>query len=57
MAGYPHVTLPMGQVAGLPVGISFFGGAWQEARLLALAADFEQATRHRRPPEYRPSSA
>jgi amidase len=53
VAGYPHVTVPMGQVAGLPVGLSFFGGAWQDARLLALALHFEQATRHRKPPDYR----
>ena len=53
VAGYPHVTLPMGQVAGLPVGLSMFGTAWHDAKLLALALHFEQATRHRRPPDYR----
>lgn len=56
VAGYPHVTVPMGQVAGLPVGLSFFGGAWQDARLLALAQHFEQTTGHRAPPMYRTSS-
>lgn len=56
VAGYPHVTVPMGQVAGLPVGLSFFGGAWQEARLLALALHFEQATRLRLPPTFRATS-
>ncbi|MBL8312499.1 MAG: amidase [Rubrivivax sp.] len=54
VAGYPHVSVPMGQVAGLPVGLSFFGAAWQDARLLALALHYEQTTRHRRAPTYRP---
>ncbi len=53
VAGYPHITVPMGQVSGLPVGLSLFGGAWQDARLLALAGHFEQLTRHRKPPTYR----
>ena len=57
VAGYPHVTVPMGQVAGLPVGLSFFGGAWQDARLLALAQHFEQTTGHRAPPGYRATSS
>jgi amidase len=56
VAGYPHVTVPMGQVAGLPVGLSFFGTAWQDARLLALALDYEQTTRLRKPPGYRARS-
>lgn len=50
MAGYPHITVPAGMVAGLPVGLSLFGTAWSEPRLLALAYGFEQATHHRRPP-------
>jgi amidase len=52
VSGYPHVTVPMGQVRGLPVGFSFFGRAWSEARLLALAYAFEQATHARKPPTY-----
>jgi amidase len=52
VAGYPHVTVPAGFAWGLPVGLSFFGGAWTEARLLALAFAFEQATRARRAPRY-----
>lgn len=56
ISGYPHVTVPMGQVAGLPIGLSFFGKAWGEARLLALAYGYEQATRHRAPPRFSPSA-
>ena len=52
VAGYPHVTVPAGQVAGLPVGISFVGRAWQEGPLIRLAYAFEQATLHRRAPTY-----
>ncbi len=57
VAGYPHVTVPMGQVQGLPVGLSLFGGAWQEPRLLALALHFEQLTHHRSEPGFRARSA
>jgi amidase len=49
-AGYPSVTVPMGQVQGLPVGLSFVGTAWSEGPLLRLAYAYEQGTRHRRPP-------
>jgi len=50
VAGYPHVTVPAGFAAGLPVGLSFFGPANSDARLLGLAAAFERAAPHRRPP-------
>ena len=53
VAGYPHVTVPMGAVEGLPVGLSFVGTAWSEAKLVSYAYAFEQATHARRPPEYR----
>jgi amidase len=42
VAGYPHLTVPMGQVGGLPVGLSFIGGQWQDARVLALGYAYEQ---------------
>jgi len=53
VAGYPNVTVPAGQVHGLPVGVSFFGGAWSEPTLIRIALAFEQATKHRRPPRFR----
>ncbi|MGB7906255.1 MAG: amidase [Steroidobacteraceae bacterium] len=52
VAGYPSVTVPAGFVHGLPVGVSFFGGAWKDAQILALAHAFEQAHAARRPPTY-----
>jgi amidase len=50
-AGYPNLTVPMGYVDGLPVGISFIGRAWSEALLLNLGYSFEQNTKHRIAPE------
>ncbi|MCX7604333.1 MAG: amidase [Bryobacteraceae bacterium] len=54
VAGYPHVTVPAGFLRGLPVGLSFFGRAWSEPRLLQLAYAYEQLTRARRDPALRP---
>jgi amidase len=53
VAGYPSITVPSGELTGLPLGISFTGGARSEAVLLRIAYGYEQATRHRRPPLYR----
>jgi amidase len=55
VAGYPHVTVPMGHVHGLPVGLSFYGTAWTEAELLAAAYAFEQRARARVLPRYAPT--
>jgi len=52
MAGYPHITVPMGKVHGLPVGFSFIAGAWKEAELFGLAYAFEQATNKREAPSF-----
>ena len=55
VAGYPDITLPAGFIAGLPVGVSFFGRAWSEAALLKIAYGFEQATKIRKPPRFMPT--
>jgi len=52
VAGYPHITVPMGYSRGLPVGISFFGRAWSEPTLIRLAYAYEQSTRHRHQPAF-----
>jgi amidase len=53
VAGYPHITVPAGYAYGLPVGLSFFGGAFQEPALLKFAYAFEQSEKIRRPPEFK----
>ncbi len=55
VAGYPQITVPMGMYKGLPIGVSFFGRAWSEPKLIALAYAYEQATKHRRPPTFAPT--
>ncbi|MCY7328872.1 MAG: hypothetical protein LH618_10005, partial [Saprospiraceae bacterium] len=52
MAGYPHITVPMGQVQGLPLGFSLIAGAYQEPELFTLAYAFEQATKQRIAPTF-----
>ncbi len=53
VAGYPDITVPAGMISGLPVGISFFGRAWSEPTLMKIAYGFEQATKARKPPQFR----
>lgn len=52
IAGYPSITVPMGFVDELPVGVSFFGRAWSEPLLLEIAYGYEQGTKQRRPPKF-----
>jgi amidase len=53
MTGLPQVTVPAGFIGGrYPVGVSFLGRLWSDTRLLALAHAYEQATHHRRPPDW-----
>jgi len=54
-AGYPHITVPMGAIQGLPVGLSFVSGAYKEGKLLSLAYSYEQASMKRAAPEFKPS--
>ncbi len=53
MAGYPHITVPMGAVHDLPVGLSFFSTAYDEGGILKLAYAYEQASKKRTPPKFK----
>ena len=55
VAGYPHLTVPMGQVRGLPVGLSFIGAKWDDARILSLGYAYEQASHRIVEPRFLPS--
>jgi len=55
VAGYPHLTVPMGTVKGLPVGLSFIGAKWSDQQILALGYAYEQASRKRVDPRFLPS--
>ncbi|MDA9332655.1 amidase [Saprospiraceae bacterium] len=52
ISGYPSITVPMGYVDELPVGLSIFGRQWSEGELIDIAYLYEQATKHRRAPKY-----
>jgi amidase len=55
VAGTPSITVPSGEVRGLPIGVVFMGRAWSEAELLGYAYAYEQATRARKPPMFIPT--
>ncbi|KQY49149.1 amidase [Lysobacter sp. Root494] len=52
VAGYPSLTVPMGDANGLPLGVVFMGTAWSEPRLIELGYSFEQATKARKTPQF-----
>jgi len=52
MAGYPHITVPMGKVHELSIGLSFIAGAYKEGKLIEMAFSFEQASLKRTPPKF-----
>lgn len=52
ISGYPAITVPMGFVDAMPVGVTFFGKAWSEGTLLGIAYAYEQETKHRKAPKY-----
>jgi amidase len=52
ISGYPAITVPMGFIDDLPVGITFFGRAWSEPLLIQIAYSYEQGTKHRKAPKY-----
>jgi amidase len=53
VAGYPHLTVPMGFDRDMPVGLSFMAGKWEDAKVLSLGYAFEQLTHARRAPPTR----
>jgi amidase len=56
VAGYPHITVPAGYIFGMPIGISFFGSAYSEPKLIRIAYAFEQATNIRQTPKFLPTA-
>ncbi len=55
VSGYADITVPAGYLEGLPVGITFIGGRWDEPELLGYAYDYERATKVRKPPRFIPT--
>jgi amidase len=55
MSGYPHISVPGGMVYDLPVGLSFFSGAYKEAEIITIAYAYEQASKNRMQPEFKKS--
>ncbi|HTV24192.1 MAG TPA: hypothetical protein VMG12_36115, partial [Polyangiaceae bacterium] len=55
VSGYPSLTVPMGFVHALPLGLSFIGRPWSEGRLIELGSSFEALTQARRPPSFLPT--
>ena len=55
VAGYPSITVPAGNIQGLPIGVSFFGKAWSESRLIQLSYAYERASKKRITPKFTPS--
>ena len=55
VAGYPHISVPMGLAHGLPVGLTFIASAFQEAELFTLGYSYEQASKKRKAPQFMPS--
>ncbi len=56
VAGYPSLSVPMGQTQGLPLGLLFMGSAWSEPRLIELAYAYEQRSKARVAPRYAPTA-
>ncbi|MDB5130423.1 MAG: amidase [Mucilaginibacter sp.] len=54
MAGYPHITVPMGFAYGLPAGISFISTAYKEGDIITLGYAYEQASKKRVMPKFKP---
>jgi len=56
VAGYPHITVPMGHIDGMPIGLSFMAAKDEDAKVLSYGYAYEQATNHIEAPEYLPSA-
>jgi len=55
ISGYPSITVPMGYIDGMPVGLSFIGKQWDESGLIEMAYAYEQGTKYRKAPEFKSS--